>query len=181
MDPKIAQRDFLERVRAYELVYETIADDEDSNQISYIKLINVGQKVISRNCTGYLPSQVAFYLQNVHIQPRKIFLSLSSETLSSAHDSYKCQHSECLADQLTDRGRQYSLDLARYIQIEHDTSEGQSEKGLLVISETAGVHAETILHLRMLYSCYTTPLLNDLRGGDLHGLTHEEIKLLHPR
>jgi hypothetical protein len=36
----------------------------------------VGQKVITRNCHGYLPSQVAFYLQNVQIEPRKIYLSL---------------------------------------------------------------------------------------------------------
>ena len=30
----------------------------------------MGEKVITRNCTGYLPSQVALYLQNIHIQPR---------------------------------------------------------------------------------------------------------------
>lgn len=62
--------DFIERVRAYEKVYETIEDDEDNGHISYIQLINVGQKIITRNCHGYLPSQVAFYLQNVHILPR---------------------------------------------------------------------------------------------------------------
>ena len=60
---------------------QTIVDDEDNKEISYIKLINVGQKVITRNCNGYLPSQVAFYLQNVHIQPRKIYLSYLSETV----------------------------------------------------------------------------------------------------
>lgn len=72
MNPEVAKRDFLARVRAYESVYETINDDEGEGSICYIKLINVGQKVITRNCHGYLPSQVAFYLQNVHIQPRKV-------------------------------------------------------------------------------------------------------------
>lgn len=61
---------------------QTIEDYEDENQISYIKLINVGQKVITRNCHGYLPSQVAFYLQNVHIYPRKIFLSVNAEAMN---------------------------------------------------------------------------------------------------
>jgi hypothetical protein len=61
---------------------QTIEDDEDDNQISYIKLVNVGQKVITRNCHGYLPSQVAFYLQNVHIQPRKIYLSVNAEAVN---------------------------------------------------------------------------------------------------
>ena len=58
MDAAAAREDFLNRVRAYEKVYQTIEDDEDSKQVSYIKLINVGQKIITRNCTGYLPSQV---------------------------------------------------------------------------------------------------------------------------
>jgi hypothetical protein len=104
MDPEKARQDFMDRVRAYEKVYEvrrlrrvtmfrcliglvsglaqTIEDDEDDNQISYIKLVNVGQKVITRNCHGYLPSQVAFYLQNVHIQPRKIYLSVNAEAVN---------------------------------------------------------------------------------------------------
>jgi len=62
-------------------------DGEFNNQISYIKLINVGQKVITRNCHGYLPSQVAFYLQNVQIEPRKIYLSLISENQEHLYGS----------------------------------------------------------------------------------------------
>ena len=50
-------------MKAYEAVYETIEDNEDQGGIQYIKLYNVGQKVVTRNCKGYLPSQVAFYLQ----------------------------------------------------------------------------------------------------------------------
>ena len=61
---------------------QTIEDCEASHSISYIKLINVGQKVITRNCHGYLPSQVAFYLQNVHISPRKIYLSVNAEAIN---------------------------------------------------------------------------------------------------
>ncbi|CAN0489695.1 unnamed protein product, partial [Ectocarpus sp. 8 AP-2014] len=61
-DPDAALRDFKQRVKAYEAVYETIEDNEDMGDIQYIKLYNVGQKVVTRNCKGYLPSQVAFYL-----------------------------------------------------------------------------------------------------------------------
>ena len=84
MDPQKAQEDFMSRVRAYEQVYETIVDTEDQGHISYIKLENVGEKLITRNCSGYLPSQVAFYLQNVHIRPRKIYLTLVAECLEHA-------------------------------------------------------------------------------------------------
>lgn len=59
----VCLQDFKQRVKAYESVYETIEDNEDGGDIQYIKLYNVGQKVVTRNCKGYLPSQVAFYLQ----------------------------------------------------------------------------------------------------------------------
>ncbi|CAN0173020.1 unnamed protein product, partial [Laminaria digitata] len=62
-DRDAALKDFKQRVKAYETVYETIEDNEDGGDIQYIKLYNVGQKVVTRNCKGYLPSQVAFYLQ----------------------------------------------------------------------------------------------------------------------
>jgi hypothetical protein len=42
-DPVAAREDFLGRVAKYERVYETISEDE----LSYIKLINVGQRVRS--------------------------------------------------------------------------------------------------------------------------------------
>ena len=179
MDAKLAREDFMNRVKAYERVYQTIEDHEDKKQISYIKLINVGQKVISRNCTGYLPSQVGFYLQNVHIQHRKIYLSLNAETLGIRENRYKSQ-AENDEGRLTEEGRQYSLNLAKFIEMGKDVVTDNAGQELVVLAGTAMVHAETILHLRMLYLCYTTPLLNELRGGDLHGVSPEEIQSRFP-
>ena len=34
----------------YEKQYESIEDEEDDGQLSYIKLVNVGTKMITRNC-----------------------------------------------------------------------------------------------------------------------------------
>lgn len=45
------------------------------------QVFNVGQKVVTRNTTGYIPSQIAFYLQNIHIEPRKIWLTRHAESL----------------------------------------------------------------------------------------------------
>jgi hypothetical protein len=47
----------------------------------YPQVYNVGQKVVTRNTTGYIPSQIAFYLQNIHIEPRKIWLTRHAESL----------------------------------------------------------------------------------------------------
>jgi hypothetical protein len=139
----------------------------------------VGQKVITRNCTGYLPSQVAFYLQNVHIQPRLIYLSLNCECNDSVEDHGKGIVGDAV--KLTEEGRQYSRDLAGYLQAQHQESSAMDGTGLgkdlLVLGGTAKIHAETLLHLRMLFPCYNTPLLNELRGGDLHNLSKNEIKV----
>jgi hypothetical protein len=151
--------------------FQTVADEEDNNQVSYIKLINVGQKVITRNCTGYVPSQVAFYLQNIHILPRKIYLTLNAEVMGNDSGS---NHSLVSlggingihSSRLSETGLQYSLDLAKYIYSRQETLTDLS-KAVFVLAGTTSVHAETILHLRNLFPCFTTTLLNDLRVGDV--------------
>ena len=135
--------------------------------------------MITRNCSGYVPSQISFYLQNVHIHPRKIFLSLTSMNRLGGSDesTFSLQHGE--SANLTNEGRVYSRSLAMFIERQRDTVRECAE--LLVLSGASRVHAETLLHLRMLFSCYSTPLLNEMRGGDLHGLSRAEIKKKYPQ
>lgn len=78
---------------------------------------------------------------------------------------------------LNEAGRQYSLDLAKYIQVQQDSLKGLG-KEMSILTGSASIHAETVLHLRMLYSCYGTPLLNELRGGDFHGITKDDFKVI---
>ena len=54
-------------------------------------------------------------------------------------------------------------------------------KEILVLSGASRVHAETLFHLRMSFSCYSTPLLNEMRGGDLHGYSRETIRTRFPK
>jgi predicted kinase len=178
---EVARQDFLQRVHAYEAVYETINDDEGDGQISYIQVINVGQKVIARNCNGYLPSQVAFYLQNVHIQPRKIFLVLTAES----GDKY-ARFSERLAGaeggKLLESGRQFSLDLLSFVKHEQEYNLRELGRELLVMTGTSKLQRETMEPLRgyVPHACHYTPLLNELRGGDLHGLSKAEMRSKYP-
>jgi len=198
MDPAKAREDFARRVDMYTKVYETVLDSEDDgiHQLSYIKMINVGQKMITRNCSGYVPSQISFYLQNVHIHPRKIFLSLTSMNRAGGIEEagvFSLQHGE--SANLTSAGKAYSISLAQYCEnamaaLASAGGAGKSSDGaaprdrhsdLLVLSGASRVHAETLFHLRMIFSCYSTPLLNEMRGGDLHGLSRAEIKKKFPQ
>ena len=72
-DPELAAQDFRDRIRNYEKVYETI--DEDELDLTYVKLINVGSQVIINKIQDYLQSRVVYYLMNLHIKPRSIWLS----------------------------------------------------------------------------------------------------------
>lgn len=72
-DPEVAAQDFRNRIRNYEKVYETI--DEDEKYMTYVKLIDVGKQVIVNQIRDYLQSRVVYYLMNLHIKPRSIWLS----------------------------------------------------------------------------------------------------------
>jgi 6-phosphofructo-2-kinase/fructose-2,6-biphosphatase 2 len=81
-DPELAAQDFRNRIRNYEKVYESI--DEDEKYYTYVKLINVGASVIINHINDYLQSRVVYYLMNLHIKPRSIWLSRVSRNLHSS-------------------------------------------------------------------------------------------------
>merc|ERR1712079_718429 len=66
MNQEVALSDFRNRLLEYEKVYQPIQDSEvENNGMSYIKLYNVGKKVTTLNCNGYLLSNITFYLSNI--------------------------------------------------------------------------------------------------------------------
>jgi 6-phosphofructo-2-kinase/fructose-2,6-biphosphatase 2 len=72
-DPEDAAQDFRNRIHNYEKVYQTI--DEDESDLTYLKIMNVGKQVIINKIQDYLQSRVVYYLMNLHIKPRSIWLS----------------------------------------------------------------------------------------------------------
>jgi adenylylsulfate kinase-like enzyme len=108
MDAKKAMGDFLKRVVEYEKVYEPLDDQEDNGNIAYIKVFNVGRQIHSRLCQGYLPSQIVFYLSNIHITPRNIWLVRHGESV----DNFERKNGG--NGGLTKRGHAFSKALLRY-------------------------------------------------------------------
>jgi len=77
-DPEEAAQDFRQRIQMYERVYETL--DEDEQDMTYCKIIDVGSQVIINRLQDYLQSRVVYYLMNLHIKPRSIWISRVSTT-----------------------------------------------------------------------------------------------------
>ena len=71
-NPDDAVRDFMERIRNYEKVFQSIDDDED---LTYVKLINVGNQVTINAVKNYLQTRIIYFTMNLHITPRSIWLS----------------------------------------------------------------------------------------------------------
>ena len=87
---------------------------------------------------------------------------------------------------LTEAGREYCVDLGRYLKVKYQmsgnpkckipiTRDSNLGSELMVLTGTSTVHTDTVSHLRMLFKCYNTPLLNELRGGDLQGMVRHFI------
>lgn len=72
-DPEQAALDFRQRITMYEKVYETL--DEDESDMTYCKIIDVGSQVVINRIQDYLQSRVVYYLMNLHIKPRSIWIS----------------------------------------------------------------------------------------------------------
>jgi 6-phosphofructo-2-kinase / fructose-2,6-biphosphatase 2 len=72
-DPEQAAQDFRNRIRNYEKVYQTIGEEE--SDMTYIKIMNVGKQVIINKIQDYLQSRVVYFLMNLHIKPRSIWIS----------------------------------------------------------------------------------------------------------
>ena len=80
-DPEQAALDFRNRIKNYEKVYKSIDQDGDENDYTYLKILDVGSQVIINRIRDYLQSRVVYYLMNLHIRPRSVWLSRHGESM----------------------------------------------------------------------------------------------------
>ena len=71
MDPDRAVADFRDRIAHYERAYEPMEDPGRS----WVKIVDVGERVVMNRIRGSLANRLCFYLSNLHIVPRPIYLS----------------------------------------------------------------------------------------------------------
>jgi broad specificity phosphatase PhoE/predicted kinase len=76
VDPDEAVRDFRARIAHYERVYEPLEDREGA----YLRVTGAGQSVTVSNIDGYLASRLVFFLMNLHLTDRPIWLTRHGES-----------------------------------------------------------------------------------------------------
>ncbi|KAK4932746.1 hypothetical protein LTR28_011360 [Elasticomyces elasticus] len=82
-DPTEAYEDFKKRVEIYEKGYVELGEYEEKNSMPYIKLIDVGRKVISHQIRGFLTAQVNYYLTNFNLAPRQIWITRHGQSMDN--------------------------------------------------------------------------------------------------
>jgi len=164
-DPEAAAQDFRNRIRNYEKVYQTI--DEDEMDLTYVKLINVGKHVIINQIQDYLQSRVVYYLMNLHIKPRSIWLSRHGES------NYNLSGKIGGDANISSRGEAYARALPGLVK--QSVSDGRQ---LTVWTSTL---KRTIQTARFLpYEKLEWKALDELDSGVCDGLTYAEIEERYP-
>ncbi len=168
MDPLLAMKDFKQRMENYEKVYEPIGDYEEENNIGYVKVINVGRKIIAHNIQGFTPSQIVFYLMNIHIHERSIWITRHGESEYNLHNRIGGDPG------LTAIGRCYGKALSKFI------SNTYSDGRLLVWTSLMRRTFQTVQYLPEKFEIKTIKTLNEIYAGNCEHLTYTEVYQKYP-
>lgn len=181
-DPSLALADFRARIKMYEASYESIGWYEEENHVPYLKLIDVGRKMVAFNTNGFLTTQTMEYLVNFHLTERQIWLTRNGES----EDDRACRigrHSP-----LTTAGQRYAQSLTNFI--EHQRSMWERKRTMMPPHRLPKLKVWTSMMTQAVqtaqpwqsagYTVRKSPLLNDLDAGKMAGMTFEEIQTQYP-
>lgn len=168
-----AVADFKERIRHYEEAYETV-DGPNSrhseSDLCYVKLIDVGSQVIINLIHGYLQSRVVYYLMNLQIAPRSIYLCRHGESMFNVQGKIGGD-----AD-LSPRGLQFAKALPDLLKKIIDDESVHSK--LTVWTSTLKRTISTAQYLD--YPKLNWKALDEIDAGVCDGMTYEEIEEQFP-
>jgi broad specificity phosphatase PhoE/predicted kinase len=157
-----AVRDFRLRIEHYARVYEPVLDGEGS----FIKIVDVGRTVIAHLIEGYLPARLVFFLLNVHIEPRPIWLTRHGE--SEYNVSGRIGGDACLSP----RGALYAEKLLEAMK--------KRAKGAEVAVWTSTLRRTIDTAERLSTTPRTWRALDEIDSGVCDGMTYKEISALFP-
>lgn len=96
------------RIEHYQEKYQAL-DEQYESDLSFMKIYNTGEKVLVHKHEGHIQSRIVYYLMNIHIVPRTIYLTRHGESLMNLDGRIGGD------SDLSDRGREYARALGTYI------------------------------------------------------------------
>ncbi|KOG98796.1 6-phosphofructo-2-kinase [Saccharomyces eubayanus] len=181
-DPESSLRDFKSRLANYLKAYEPIEDDEN---LQYIKMIDVGKKVIAYNIQGFLASQTVYYLLNFNLADRQIWITRSGESEDNVSGRIGGN------SHLTPRGLRFARSLPKFIARQREIfyqnlilqKKNIENPGKNLYSDFfvwTSMRARTIETAQYFneddYPIKQMKMLDELSAGDYDGMTYPEIQ-----
>ncbi|NWI48255.1 F262 bisphosphatase, partial [Picathartes gymnocephalus] len=157
--------DFLKRIECYKVTYQPLDPDANDKDLSFIKVINVGQRFLVNRVQDYIQSKIVYYLMNIHVQPRTIYLCRHGES------EYNLLGRIGGDSGLSARGKQFSQALKKFI-------EEQEIVDLKVWTSQLKRTIQTAESLGVLYEQWK--ILNEIDAGVCEEMTYAEIEAKYP-
>jgi broad specificity phosphatase PhoE/predicted kinase len=162
-DEAEAVADFRARIAHYERVYEPVSDNEGS----YIKLIDLGAKLVAHKIDGYLPSRLVSFLLSTHVTQCVVWLTRHGESL------YNLSSRIGGNPDLSTRGEGYARKLAKFLP---DRASQAGEP--LVWTSTLKRAIQTARHLP--WPKQEMRALDEIHAGVCEGMTYVQIERQMP-
>lgn len=159
-----ACQDFEARINHYNDYYEPISLDHDFS-MPFLKVIDGGKRFLMNKVEGYLQSRIVYYIMNLHITPRAIYLSRHGESEMNLQGRIGGD------SDLTQRGKEYSKVLGKFVKdsMPADLKVWTSE--LKRTNQTANFIERPIEKWKA---------INEIDAGVCEGMTYEEIQERFP-
>ncbi|XP_040391611.1 6-phosphofructo-2-kinase/fructose-2,6-bisphosphatase 2 isoform X2 [Cygnus olor] len=157
--------DFLKRIECYKVTYQPLDPDEYDKDLSFIKVINVGQRFLVNRVQDYIQSKIVYYLMNIHVQPRTIYLCRHGES------EYNLVGKIGGDSGLSPRGKQFAQALKKFI-------EEQEIVDLKVWTSQLKRTIQTAESLGVTYEQWK--ILNEIDAGVCEEMTYAEIEAKYP-
>ncbi|XP_041486684.1 6-phosphofructo-2-kinase/fructose-2,6-bisphosphatase 3 isoform X1 [Microtus oregoni] len=160
-----AMDDFMKRINCYEASYQPLDPDKYDRDLSLIKVIDVGRRFLVNRVQDHIQSRIVYYLMNIHVQPRTIYLCRHGE------NEHNLQGKIGGDSGLSSRGKKFANALSKFV-------EEQNLKDLRVWTSQLKSTIQTAEALRLPYEQWKA--LNEIDAGVCEELTYEEIRDTYP-
>ncbi|XP_011065631.1 PREDICTED: 6-phosphofructo-2-kinase/fructose-2,6-bisphosphatase 1 isoform X1 [Acromyrmex echinatior] len=156
--------DFMLRIEHYQERYQPL-DEERESDLSFMKIYNTGEKVLVHKHEGHIQSRIVYYLMNIHIVPRTIYLTRHGESLMNLEGRIGGD------SDLSERGHEYGKALADYIS-------NQNIQGLRVWTSWLKRTIQTAADVKAPQERWKA--LSEIDAGICEEMTYEEISSKYP-
>eukprot|EP00762_Andalucia_godoyi_P003653 ANDGO_00685.mRNA.1 6-phosphofructo-2-kinase/fructose-2 len=168
--------DFSKRVHLYESVYQSVQSSEGT---PIIQIINQGEEMRLFKIDGWVPSRLTFFLMNLHIGPRRIWLCRHGESQFNAEGRLGGDPG------LTARGTKFAHKLDEYITNQlREMYDGDEQK---ILENQPRIWASTLKRSKMTarllsqkFKMVQWKCLDEINAGACDSMTPEEIKQKMP-